>query len=66
MKKQKKIEESTEPTFTEGCAVLFHEYGETKEHEGVVLDCPDEGKLTVEFETLGTLKINRCYLRPAQ
>lgn len=54
-----------EPRFKKDDIVLFHNYGETEEHEGIVLEAPESGKLTVQFEDLGTMKINSCYLKKA-
>lgn len=54
-----------EDQFAEDDLVTFHFYGETVEHIGTVVEAPEEGKLTVSFDDIGTLKINRCYLRMA-
>lgn len=65
MAKKKEAVEEVQVDFALGDKVLFHEYGETEEKEGVITDCPEEGKLTVRFEGGSALKINRCYLKKA-
>lgn len=64
---QTAIEESAaEPKLKKGDPVLFHQYGETKEHRGKVIEAPESGKLTIKFDDeLGELKINPCYLKKA-
>lgn len=51
--------------FKVGSAVLFREFGSEVDTKGTVLECPEAGKVLVEFPDGRSFRINRCYLRPA-
>jgi len=52
------------PVFAVGDACEFVHYDGVVENVTIV-ECPEDGKVTVKYESGGTLKVNRCYLRKA-